>query len=295
MKKTPTFRLANLPLEGFEQKALSDPNSMRQMLFDGRKGKDGVEMPKEGGYLSWFEGAKYPYKGIMVSEPLRRISILKRALLETTVLLMSKPIRYFLPVAIFLPKRMLRQMMITGIKSFASLSYVALGDYYLKPLRFCKSGREIYKVGTEVMEKSFPEINILTRMRSLKGFCMLWDFDPAYRYQGQDIFGELNKEALKKNLAKELTRLFDIMIERQDKGDVARTMQKKWGRFKIVIAFLARKGLLKEFVEILLNLDIEKVKLDEGDVYNFAVFPHYNLRGLPYQERLELREGMEHN
>ncbi len=295
MKESP-YRLAEIDLSMFERDILAKPRTvMPQMLFNGRKGKDGVEMPKEGGVLSWFEGSKYPYKGIMIAEPLKRMSILKKVLLESVILLTSKPIKYFLPFLVLLPKSWLRQIMISAMKSFANLSYGAIGDTYLKPFRFCKSGREIYKVSKEVMIERFPELGLVAITRIVKGFCMMWDFDPSYRYMGQDIFGELNQEALKKNPAKELSRLFDIMIKREVSEDKERHLKSNLKKFKIILIILAKKGLLKEFVEILGKLDIEKFKLDEGDTYNFSVFPHYNLKGILYEDRLQMREGMEHN
>ena len=294
--KKPEYHLVEWPLEKIFEKYPSDQvrKGPAQAVFDSMKGQDGVELPEEGGVLSWQVGQSYPYKGIMVGEPLVRISIIKKILVESLRFITSSPVRYFVPLAIFIPRPIFKRIMYSLLKRVASVSFVALGDCYLRTTRFCKSGREIYRAGTEVLEK-IPVLSPKERKQLIMAVCMVWNFEPSYRYTIQDLFGEINKEKLKKSPVRELRRLLDLAIVREVDDPYGKVggVKNTWRMMKFVLPILKMKGLLDDFLAVIQELDLEKVALDDGDLYHFLIFPRYNCRGLSLQERWDLREILE--
>ena len=98
------WRLAEIPLDMFEKNILAPyKGEPGYMVFDAKKGKDGVVQPAEGGILSYYLGQKYPYKGLMIAEPLKRINILKRIVREAMTLMLMPPFRYLLPLLMLFP------------------------------------------------------------------------------------------------------------------------------------------------------------------------------------------------
>jgi len=115
------------------------------------------------------------------------------------------------------------------------------------------------------------------------GISIIFQNDMAYCYRSQDILGELNKDNLQKNPLKEIRRLVDLYISREIgtthlKKGVERTRKYLW--------LLRFKGL-KEIKAILMDLNIDEIKLSTEDIYWTNIVPGYNYRGIPYEQRLK--------
>jgi hypothetical protein len=104
------------------------------------------------------------------------------------------------------------------------------------------------------------------------------EFDAAYRYRLQDILGELNK---KEDIGKEIDRLFNIYLKREEMGITG-----KMKIFKMILKIALWLPKVRKMVEkIVKDLKISEVKLSKEDIYWTNQICTYNYRGMTTQQR----------
>ena len=118
------------------------------------------------------------------------------------------------------------------------------------------------------------------------------EFDNAYRFRLQDVLPLVNKDNVRDNVVKEVSRLFDILIEREDP---THGIEKKWKQIRrVVIPLLRFDGRLRKFTRLfLLNLKTEEFKLDEADRYFCLRRRSHNVDGTTLEERLKEKERID--
>lgn len=119
--------------------------------------------------------------------------------------------------------------------------------------------------------------------------------DSAYRFPLQDIFEVLNKENLSRHFYKELGRLFSVLIERIDKKEEYAYNRKKfiyfkWTLFIMMFLFPVAKRIIKDF---LMEVEVDKVKLDEADWYFCLQKKWYKYRGVSLEDRIKEKERID--
>jgi len=122
-------------------------------------------------------------------------------------------------------------------------------EYYFKPQYYIKTGQILGKAVVETWNDAR-----LGRIAT-----MIWEYDDRYRYCFQLAFSLLNKENFAQNPRKELRRLCDELIAREEEENTA----KKWRAVKKALALLP----LKNVVRCINKLDCEAMKLDEDDLH----------------------------
>jgi len=118
--------------------------------------------------------------------------------------------------------------------------------------------------------------------------CLFLENDNAYRFRIQDgFFGKLNKDnILKFGVVYEVKRLLNILIEREI--DVK---QKFIGLKRIAIPLLIISPEIKSWLtRFLLEIDVDKLKLDEHDWYFCLRRRGYKFGGISLEERLKEKE-----
>ena len=219
-----------------------------------------VEMPPEGGVLTYMEGYEYPYKGFPYYEFVDRIDLLKK-ITRTTLSgiyheLKKRNKLWFLTL---LPSLWIMKVLVrVGIYVF----YRIVERFRLKKEKYCPAVREIYRVfSIDDPDERVGERDLRWRIRD--SICMVLEFDNAYRYRTQDLIEELNKDNVRKDPAKEICRLLDIMMTREKTQEIKDT----WKLFKMLVTYYLRfdKKMKQIIGNVLAELDIEKVKLDIGD------------------------------
>ncbi len=153
-----------------------------------------IEFPKEGGVLMYMKGFKYPYRGFPFYEFVEKLDIIKKILKG-----FLGRVHYHL--------RTNRRRIFTLIPSMWFLKRIAFSLLYsfyrvierfrIKPHRYCKAVREIYRVFNIMIEREKnPEMR--DKIRQLRDFiCMFLEFDNAYRFRLQDIIEEVNIDEIK--------------------------------------------------------------------------------------------------
>jgi len=213
---------------------------------------ESIDISKPKGTFTYLKGINIPFKGYIYPYPVRAAGMVKRVLKATIELIGNK--KWLLLIR---PKK--------WIKWFNSYADRAFEPYRIKENRFCKSGREIYRV--------IPD------KRLAYNLCMIWEYEFVYRFIGQDVLGNLNKDNLKKP-RKELIRLLDILISRSNNDGVIKNTKKARKAVRRL-----PKWVLKKLTEALKRIDIDEIKLDENDMYWCLRRPNYDHRGLTYEKK----------
>jgi hypothetical protein len=145
---------------------------------------------------------------------------------------------------------------------------------------FCTSAREIKRSLTVSAQRNgLPTNHWITLIQTI------YETDLAYRYRIQNILEELDKDALVKHQRREIMRLLQLNIDRElviygvgqrEKAVMAKRM------VNASLFFPAFRSLLVDF---LLELDIEKIKMDLYDRYWVCDRFDYNYNGITYEQR----------
>ena len=248
-----------------------------------------IFIPNDKGILTFLVGLSHQFKGYPFPRVVDVVQIAKKLIPVAIQVISSSPLRYFLLIGVLLPRFIRNKILIVLFDGLIEFWETILERYYLEPHRFCRSAREIYRLGMIAKER-FPKEGIRIRRITLT-ICMFWEFDNSYRYRGQDIFGEMDIKAFKKNPRKEVCRLLDILYEREwgpeKQGDPDMGIWGKWKRIRKLtpIVFLIFRKELQPIFEIIQEADLEEFKLDEGDLYLCAVRPDYKFQGRGYSDR----------
>lgn len=245
-----------------------------------------VELPPEGGVLSWHVGDKFPVKSWPFREAIYAIDCIKRVIINGA--------RFFtkLPINI-LRGRVIRSAMeffvdycdtvfdrwgrMLPMQDDNGMEFGLQGVCW-KPQFYCDMVREFRRVALQIAGDD--EVN----KKFVNAICMIFEFDDAYRYRIQDGFGIIDREAFLKNPGKEARRVFKIMQERGE------GTSEKFGTFVKIIPFIFKvkivRNTLKKFIEL---VDIEKMVLDEVDFYRCLLWGGYRYMGMSDVERASLR------
>lgn len=224
-----------------------------------------VEFPEEG-VLTYMDNYKYPYKGFPYYEFVEKIDVIKKICrqIQSGVYhgLKDRP-KFVLYLLIPL-------IPILGHNLFYAFTYGfyrLIDRFRIKKERYCTAVREIHRAwSVEKTGESERTKEMRLMLRDIE--CMILEYDNAYRYRAQDVLPELDKQALQDNPVKEICRLLDIMISREKPAndkDYAR--HDSWRLLQMFTKYYMKhdKELLKIYVDLLLELDLNKVSLDEGD------------------------------
>jgi hypothetical protein len=254
-----------------------------------------IIMPKDGGIYRYPLGIKYPIKGLQSKRAISDIRIVKNIIVNFSRLATDNVIRFSIIIFLILPYFLTEKTILNILESFGHFTERILGRNYLKNERLCISGRAIYRIGNElaniVPDCQGIEYKLkLTIERITMALCTIWEYDYPYRYIGQDIFSELNIVSLKENPEKEIMRLFDILIERNQVG----WMKTKFKRIKLLTLLLIKhkRKWIKKIVEIINEEDIKNLSLDQADTYYASLITNYNCKGLSLDDRILLRKKL---
>ena len=226
-----------------------------------------VEKNPRGGFLTYFEGSKYPLPAFPRQEILGYVDTLKRVLIGGMRFISSVPLT---------PHRL-----IIGIK-------VLLGDIYhtdktQHPDRFLK---EDYSQSSKEVLRALIASEPTEYIEWCYYLVAIWDTDLAYGLRGKDIFQLLHKGDLRKNPKREIMRLVDILIERENTGYGGQMpkvkMIKRLLRFSLCI-----KEIRQQIVRFFEELDLDEMKFSLYERYWLANKFDYNYEGKTYEERVK--------
>jgi len=214
------------------------------------------------GIFTEFHDVKHKYPGYPDPDIFPRLDVVKRSLMMV--------LRNSWLLLIF---KKHRQQFLYDFRILVERAFNApLKKYWLDPRMYCKSGREIYRVSSQYHDDTLS-----------KAVCILWEYDNAYRFRGQDFLTMYQTRGL--------FGAIDGLIERSTDQD---GMIRKFKQIRILlktIRFL-KPSLFRAIIKILNELDIKEIEFTPADKYFCYFKKGYDYCGLTYEERLSLRPSL---
>src|SRR3990167_6672946 len=183
------------PLDVFEKKSAETQKG--QETASSGEILESVIYPDDGGMLVNYYDRAYPLKGHPWKPAVDGLLGVKKYIVSTVHFIKK---HYILTSLFFLLPPPVRDYYIRSVLD-SYLRYVIDGmlrPYFLEEKRLCTSAREIRRASYKVLEKvsekwkQYAEMGIIFVVN-------LFQWDNAYRYRGQDVFGELDKNLFIKN------------------------------------------------------------------------------------------------
>lgn len=117
--------------------------------------------------------------------------------------------------------------------------------------------------------------------------------DNAYRFRLQDVLENLDKT---NGSVKEIRRILKLLQDREslDPNGQISNQARKWKYLRRATIILYIWKDLRIFLKnVIMEIDIDKVRLDDSDWYFCLKRSQYNFRGIPYKERLQMKESVD--
>lgn len=115
----------------------------------------------------------------------------------------------------------------------------------------------------------------------------LIEYDDTYRFRLQDLMSESSKETLLKSPRKEIARLLDIYLSREQhvSEDVAAIKNKIRKMVRLLSLILLVPRIKRAFKHALSSVRFERLQLDKADKYHCLMRADYNFCGKTTEER----------
>lgn len=243
-------------------------------------------VPEEGGMFVKLVGCSYLFKGYPSGMVMGDLKISKSTSWFIVGVLENTVVKLALTITFLISRKLGWRSVDRILKPYFKIAYSPLknkGFLISDGKDYCKSVKELYRVSEIVlgMIKNKVAYEILSKLRDI-GLLIL-QFDTVYRFTTQDILPEINIENLKKNTAKEIERVFRILMEREKPGDE----REKYERIRRKVVLAARIPLVRKWIlRFLTEINYDEVKLDEADWYYVLRRHCYKYGGVSYEDRL---------
>lgn len=242
-----------------ETKPSTDPN--KQTIIK-------VLFPPEGGVITYFAGLEHPAKGFCYGETVEAVDEVKKTMMAFLTgffeSISKSKLRTLLFALIF------RKQFETIIRRMVIQLDYRIRRIRQKPERYCISGREFYRV-FDLMAIWYPKYAI--EIKSFRNiFCMGWEYDDAYRYTGQDVLPELNKDRARKDIVGEIKRILDLALERDNRGLFIKFLQMR----KLLFLLKFSKSIRTMVERFFLELNLDRIKMDEDDKFHARYKENYD-------------------
>lgn len=263
---------------------------------------ENVEYPPDGGILTKIYGCPYLFKGYPDGKVIEMIGLSKAMISlipkETAGRFLS--FRVFF-VFLFIFRRKL-------FWHFLRTYFGAIYDTVIKKveprekIRYCRPARTLRNcfiqavrekydfeiegdLGLQTTTHYFGEREFLIVLAYvIELFCIIIEYDSAYRLRFQDIVPILNVKEFDKNPRKEISNLFNVLIERER----SEMMKSKWKKLRKIADGALRVKKIREFFKHFISLvDFDQVKMDEHDTYFSLRRKTYDFFGVSFEKRME--------
>ena len=224
----------------------------------------------EGGFLTYVQGNKYPMRALPFADSLNAVALAKRSIIAGLFSVSKMPL--LIAAAALTPKRTLVYQFCRWLDQ---IYYADYGGHLKVPLNnYCPSAKEFMRV--------FDIINPYREVGWYTLLTVIYDSDLAYRFRIQDVLQEFNKAYFKKHPRLELWRLFKLSLKRElNPGQKRKTRLVMY----LVMGGLMFKQVRKLLYPFLLELDVEKVRMDINDNYWVTERYDYDYGGKTFAER----------
>lgn len=227
-----------------------------------------VLFPEDGGVFTCFDESKHPVKGFCYGETVETVDEVKKTM-------MSFMTGFFESLSKSKVRTIIFALLFRKQFELMARRFVVQLDYRMrrvlqKPERYCICAREFYRVFS-LMATWYPEN--AKEINSFKNiWCMMLEYDDAYRYTFQDVLVEMDKDGVRKDVVKEITKVLDLTLERDDRGLFIKFTQVRKLLFLVNYDKTVKQMLTRFFLELNLN----RIKMDDADLYHASFKQGYN-------------------
>jgi hypothetical protein len=264
-------------------------------IFRHVKNEEAVQQEQEGfsyideikidddGIKVWFEGAKYPFRGLSTPKFIVDANVVKRMFIVNVTLMTQW---FMAPVAIIflaLPHKKKIQMADRLLSTFTEVAFKLIKDHVLIDKMQSPFSRELEWFIYYFMKNvgfSEPVANKFSEIMST-----IIDGDNAYRLRVMDVFHEINWDRLESNPGKEIQRVMHIIKDR----DLHPQVTKKFKAVALLarIIFMSPK-IKKTLKETLKKVNFEHLSYDKIEKYWACLRTDYKHFGMTNEERRKL-------
>ena len=223
----------------------------------------GLVMPITGGIVTSYVDEKGNFapdrKGYSYDVTAEKVADMKRIIVALLYGVMNVRGKWILGLFYLLFRKRLKESFWRMVWQLREMIIVHL----IMPIRYCVSVREVHKAFGVFTEERMKWVRDIV--------CMILEFDDAYRYRFQDVMGEFSPDSFKKDSEKEIKRLFNFILQREEDPRI----NHMWKSVSMVISllFITHRFEIEAFFS---QLNPENMKLDEDDFYYAKVKPGYN-------------------
>ena len=256
------------------------------------------ERPPEGGIYLHLLYYKYPYKGCPFNKSVWNLHTFKKSIFFALKAVQNRKIEILLGLMLILPKFLTRRILSAVVDYYYWMMDFLLKYDLVKPKRFCPCVREIHRAFTVLIGREEEEWKRKMLEMAREVLCMFLEFDSAYKFRFQDIANEIDPFLIRgeNTMARELERLFDLLAGRERPTNaLGDCMEVKWKRVKkMFVPPIKRIGFIRQMaLDFFREVDLEKLKPDEGDRYFYYLRKDYEFFGKPLKERIQIRKKIE--
>ena len=242
-----------------ETKENTDPNKqvITRVLF-----------PPEGGVITYFDKLEHPCKGFCYGETVETVDEVKKTLMSFLTGFFESMTKNKIKTIIF-ALLFRKQFEIIAKRLVIQVDY-RMRRVLQKPERYCICSREFHRVFNQMINWYPEHKDAIQSLRNI--WCMALEYDDAYRYTLQDVLVEFNKDNARKDLVKELKKMIDVILERDDRG-----LSVKFSKIRKLLFLLNYSKRIKQMVErFFLEINLDIIKMDEDDKFHACFKEDYN-------------------
>ncbi len=240
---------------------------------------DHFEYPSSGGILVHIQGAKFPKKGFPFPEGVWAINLAKKFFVALLKILTIPAMLGWLLI-VFIPHKKKIKVLNEILNQYNRLAEGAIAPFMVKEEYMTPASREIGRFVFNFL----ATLGVYSDTAYVTGkiFANIVEYDDAYRYRLEDIMAETTITKLYLNPRKEFLRLLDILISRENPGDVIFKVKKLR---KLLSVFFRLPKVRKALQNTVLHMTLENLQPDEPDKYWMNMRGDYNFGGIPFKDR----------
>lgn len=236
------------------------------------KPHEGIDYPREGGIYVYLKDMLYPTKGFPFPEACYANNIIKRFFIGY--------IRFMAKNPLSLLGLLTHRGRTSWLEEFSSCADITLGQYRPEDKRFQKAAKALMQMTRVFLEKIGIREDVATSFA--RNVATMFEYDNAYMFRLLDLMAETNAERLTEDPAREVSRLFEILQQR----DARESMRIRAGSMvKLLrIAFMIPK-LKRAFIAAISSIKFSDIQADEADRYHMLRWDTYNFGGRTFEDR----------
>lgn len=239
---------------------------------------DMVHNLEKGGIYTWLRGYRHPFYGFPERQRVETMADIKQFIPIAAKFCFEHRSTKILLGLLFLgfPK-LFNRLAERAIDSFLAAGFGSLQRCGIDPKKYTRPVRELHDILTQtsISGDFLEEKGRLERLRDVS--CSILQYDNAYLLRIQDAFGAINPYNFKKDPIGELRNGLNAVIEREYAPEMKQKM--RWLRDMFCLFLQNSKRYKAIFKQLAKRLNVEKMQLDESDMYYCRKRKDYDFSG----------------